>query len=140
MASYKYKVIKGGKVIGEATTRAEAEAAAKKFGGHVAELLADEAQRKYVPDSKPAKTNPPLEPHSAATLLDAVKPGAPQQIHGVKVARVGAGYSVDGNAMTRAQALKALEAGRMANPKAKKAPAKSKPASRKASGRKIQYV
>ena len=40
MASYKFKVIKGGKVIGEATTRAEAEAAAKKHGGHVAEILA----------------------------------------------------------------------------------------------------
>ena len=223
MSTYKYKVIKGGKVIGEATTRADAEAAAKKFGGHVAELLAGKAGRTGNPSSDgdqplshfaraffavmrakggksaqqfgpgfeqlvregvvedyalwrstspedlrkiaekspqaaaemrafkpivPPKTagsvasrgNPPLEPHSAATLLDAVKPGAPQQIHGIKVARVGAGYSVDGKAMTRAQALKALEVGRKANPKAKNAPAKAKPASRKASGRKIQYV
>jgi len=223
MASYKFKVIKGGKVIGEATTRAEAEAAAKKLGGHVAEVVAATTGRRGNPaghpqpaakgltggqyllwltaygnamttrgvdkrqamqsvrqftadaiagqpirvtddvklawsavhfDGQPTpaalragaraamkplieseKThNPPLEPHSAATLLDAVKPGAPQQVHGVKVARVGAGYSVDGKAMTRAEALKALEVGRNANPKA------PKPKAAKASGRKIQYV
>lgn len=61
--------------------------------------------------------NPPLEAKNAAALLDAVKPGKPQVIHGVKVARVGAGYSIDRMVLSRELAIKRLEGGKVGNPK-----------------------
>jgi len=83
-------------------------------------------------DIQPAKPkNPPLERANAASLLDAVKPGKPQVIHGVKVARVGAGYSIDRMVLSRELAIKRLEGGKVGNPKpnpkAVKAKAKPKP-------------
>lgn len=192
MATFKFKVLKGGKVYGEATTKAEAEAVAKKIGGSVAEVVgagpvkrvvakkrnpsassskAPSATPKYrvatvtfddgtsretmvggtfwnepelreyyaigkqfnlgthrdrlvrvtkVDISKNAAfgnpKNPPLERASAAALLDAVKPGKPQVIHGVKVARVGAGYSIDRMVLSRELAIKRLEGGKAKNP------------------------
>jgi len=185
MSTYKFKVLKGGKVYGEATTKAEAEAVAKKIGGSVAEV-GDKAARKVAAkkpktsnpnssdrsqkrvtvtlangkkhtylvystddeirafnsgnvgyndygepgpvgtfnrsavvavDIQPAKPkNPPLERANAASLLDAVKPGKPQVIHGVKVARVGAGYSIDRMVLSRELAIKRLEGGKVGNP------------------------
>jgi hypothetical protein len=74
--------------------------------------------------SNPA--NPPLERANAAALLDTVKPGRPQVIHGVKVSRVGAGYSIDRMVLSRELAIQRLEqggkAGKVGNPKAKKRP------------------
>lgn len=62
-------------------------------------------------------SNPPLEHSNAAILLDTVKPGKPQVIHGVKVSRVGAGYSIDRVVLSRELAIKRLEqGGKVGNP------------------------
>lgn len=123
MSAYKYKVIVKGKVYGEATTLAEAEAAAKKVGGTVLQAVG-KAPRKVAAK----KRNPPLEPVPAAVLLDTVRPGVPQTFHGVKVELQPV---VDGKPMQRWQALAAIEAGKegkKANPKPKAKPAaKAKP-------------
>ena len=67
-------------------------------------------------------SNPPLEHSNAAILLDTVKPGKPQVIHGVKVSRVGSGYSIDRVVLSRELAIKRLEqGGKTANPKAERA-------------------
>lgn len=66
-------------------------------------------------------SNPPLEHSNAAILLDTVKPGKPQVIHGVKVSRVGSGYSIDRMVLSREMAIKRLEqGGKTANPKAER--------------------
>jgi len=141
MSAYKYKVIVKGKVYGEATTLAEAEAAAKKVGGTVLQAVGKAprkvaAKKPKASNPKPAvkskvaakKRNPPLEPVPAAVLLDTVRPGVPQTFHGVKVELQPV---VDGKPMQRWQALAAIEAGKegkKANPKPKAKPAaKAKP-------------
>jgi len=234
MAAYKFKVLKGGKVYGEATTRAEAEAVAKKIGGTVAEAVTAKAGNPRACNPRAAKpktvqviashadieklakkvlgeikrqgyvegpccvmfchqlatkaglaselpndvkynpphffsselknnpdavlamlgnnkrsvaifcyelaglafrwdygftfadvaegramnpANPPLERSNAAALLDTVKPGKPQVIHGVKVSRVGSGYSIDRMVLSRELAIQRLEqGGKVGNP------------------------
>lgn len=58
MSTYKFKVLKGGKVYGEATTKAEAEAVAKKIGGTVAEVVGAKPAKRKPAAKKPKTSNP----------------------------------------------------------------------------------